>query len=222
MNYSTPDFPVRHYLPELAQTHVHWASDAIQPSHPLVTFLRNRLFTSGGHRIGASASASVLADTKLFQTFKVQVLKQLSLPFGKHKLHPCYLECGPQTSGISYTWEQRRTFQTGRWQAAGATMPAIYMAACLGCQGFPGGLDGKQSSCSMEELGLIPGWERSLEEGMATHSRTLAWRIPWTEEPGRLHWGLRIEHNWVTKYSTAWAPCTKTSRSPRPPRNLKS
>jgi len=35
MNYSTPGFPVIHYLPELAQTHVHRVSDAIQPSHPL-------------------------------------------------------------------------------------------------------------------------------------------------------------------------------------------
>ena len=28
------------------------------------------------------------------------------------------------------------------------------------------------------------GWEEPLEEGMATHSTILAWRIPWTEEPG--------------------------------------
>jgi len=33
---STPDFPVLHYLPESAQTHVHWASDTFQPSHPLL------------------------------------------------------------------------------------------------------------------------------------------------------------------------------------------
>ena len=30
------------------------------------------------------------------------------------------------------------------------------------------------------------GWEDPLEEGMATHSSILAWRIPWTEEPGEL------------------------------------
>ena len=39
MDYSTPGFPVLHYLPEFAQTHVHWVSDAIQPSipcHPLL------------------------------------------------------------------------------------------------------------------------------------------------------------------------------------------
>ena len=35
MDYSTPDFHVLHYLPEFAQTHVHWVSDAIQPFHPL-------------------------------------------------------------------------------------------------------------------------------------------------------------------------------------------
>ena len=31
------------------------------------------------------------------------------------------------------------------------------------------------------------GWEDPLEEGMATHFSLLAWRIPWTEQPGRLH-----------------------------------
>ena len=35
MDYSTPGFPVHHQLLELTQTHVHWVSDAIQPSHPL-------------------------------------------------------------------------------------------------------------------------------------------------------------------------------------------
>ena len=41
------------------------------------------------------------------------------------------------------------------------------------------------------------GWEDPLEEGMATYSSLLAWEIPWTEEPGRLHpMGLpRVEHD---------------------------
>ena len=34
-NHSTPSLPVHHQLPEFIQTHVHWVSDAIQPSHPL-------------------------------------------------------------------------------------------------------------------------------------------------------------------------------------------
>ena len=37
-----------------------------------------------------------------------------------------------------------------------------------------------------ETLVRFLGWEDPLEEGMATHSSILAWRIPWTEEPGRL------------------------------------
>ena len=31
------------------------------------------------------------------------------------------------------------------------------------------------------------GWEELLEKGVATHTSILAWRIPWTEEPGKLH-----------------------------------
>ena len=34
------------------------------------------------------------------------------------------------------------------------------------------------------------GWEDPLEEGKAAHSRILAWRIPWTEEPGAAHRGV--------------------------------
>ena len=39
MDCSTPGFPVLHCLPEFAQTHVHWVTDAIQPSHPLLPLL---------------------------------------------------------------------------------------------------------------------------------------------------------------------------------------
>ena len=38
----------------------------------------------------------------------------------------------------------------------------------------------------MGDLGSIPGLEDPLEEGMEIHSSILAWRIPWTEEPGGL------------------------------------
>ena len=42
------------------------------------------------------------------------------------------------------------------------------------------------------------GWEDPLEEGMATHSRILAWEIPWTEKPGRLQsiGSQRVRHDW--------------------------
>ena len=74
MDGSMLGFPVLHHLLELAQTHVHSASDAIQPSHPLSpsffpvfnfppasgSFRMSWFFASGGQSIGASVAASVL------------------------------------------------------------------------------------------------------------------------------------------------------------------
>ena len=55
---------------------------------------------------------------------------------------------------------------------------------------FSGGSDSKASACRAGDLGSIPGFslpgEDALEKEMATHSSILAWKIPRTEEPGRL------------------------------------
>ena len=50
------------------------------------------------------------------------------------------------------------------------------------------------------------GWADPLEESMATHTSTFAWRIPWTEDPGGLQsmGSQRVRHNWETKH-TAWS-----------------
>ena len=53
-------------------------------------------------------------------------------------------------------------------------------------KGYLGGSDGKASTWNAGDPASILGWEDSLEEGLATHPRILAWRIPWTEEPGGL------------------------------------
>ena len=48
-------------------------------------------------------------------------------------------------------------------------------------------LTGKESACNagdIGDLGLIPGSKDPMEKAMATYSSILAWRIPWTEEPG--------------------------------------
>ena len=72
MDCSMPSFSVLHHLPELAQTHVHWVGDAIQPSHPLLSpfsshllsfptsgsFGISQLFTLDGQIIGALFSIS--------------------------------------------------------------------------------------------------------------------------------------------------------------------
>ena len=52
------------------------------------------------------------------------------------------------------------------------------------------------------------GWEDSLEEGMATHSNILAWRIPWTEEPGQLQSIIvtRVGRDWSDwAWAQAWS-----------------
>ena len=71
MDCSMPEFPILHYLPEFAQTHVHWVGDAIQLSHPLSLSSPPALnlsqhqghFQRVGQSIGVSASASVLPMT---------------------------------------------------------------------------------------------------------------------------------------------------------------
>ena len=68
-----PGFPVLHHLLEFVKTHIHWVSDAIQPSHTLLptsppalnlfqqgSFPVSWLFTSGGQSIGVSTSTAVL------------------------------------------------------------------------------------------------------------------------------------------------------------------
>ena len=52
--------------------------------------------------------------------------------------------------------------------------------------GFPGGLDTKNLPTMRKTRVQSLRWEDPLEKGMATHSSFLAWRMPWTEEPGRL------------------------------------
>ena len=90
MDCGTPGFPVLHQLPELAQTHVHWVSDAIQPPHPVSPssslqsfpasgyFPVSQFFTSGGQSIKVSASASVI-PTNIQDLFPLGLTDWISL-----------------------------------------------------------------------------------------------------------------------------------------------
>ena len=66
---------------------------------------------------------------------------------------------------------------------------------------FPGGA--KEPACQHRRCKWCPGGEDPLEEGMATHSSILAWRIPWTEEPASVRVGSmgsqRVRHDWATE-----------------------
>ena len=73
---------------------------------------------------------------------------------------------------------------SGRWSPRGlpGSSSGIYLVVAPGWYGFPGGSDGRESTCNAGNL----GWEDPLEKGMAAHSSVLAWRVPWTQEPGGL------------------------------------
>ena len=79
------------------------------------------------------------------------------------------------------------------------SVPSISMH-CRDRFGLPQWLSGKETACNAGDTGdtdLILGSGSSLEEGMATHSSILAWRIPWTEDPGGLQSVelQRVRHN---------------------------
>ena len=76
---------------------------------------------------------------------------------------------------------------------------------------FPGGSVVKNLPATLEmpEMGVrSPGREDPLEEEMATHSSILAWKIPWTQEPGELHESEESMgwHNSQTQLSEHTAP----------------
>ena len=78
-----------------------------------------------------------------------------------------------------------------------------YMLTVIHQQVFPGGANGKEPACqcrTQEMLVWSLGQEDLLEKEMATHSNILAWKIPWTEEPGGLQstGSQRVGHNWAT------------------------
>ena len=72
-----------------------------------------------------------------------------------------------------------------------------YLAAFVLYLGFPGGASGK-NMLTMQQTQVMwvqsLGQKNPLEEGTTTHSSILAWRIPWTEEPGGLHEVTKKSH----------------------------
>ena len=75
---------------------------------------------------------------------------------------------------------------------------------------LPGVSDGKEFACNAGDA--FPGREYPLEKGMTTRFGILAWRIPWTEEPGELQCvgSQRVEHNPATCTFTFCDPQAQT------------
>ena len=83
----------------------------------------------------------------------------------------------------------------------------MYLGGSFTITGFPGGsgvknLPATQETQQEKQIRSL-GWEDALEQEMATHSSTLAWKIPWTEKPGRLQsiGSERLGHYWATEHT---------------------
>ena len=146
-------------LPELAQTHVHWVSDATQPSHPLLppsqffpasgSFPMSQLFASGGQSIGGSASASVLPMNI-----------QSWFPLGLSSLIPLLSKGLSRVFSSTTVWKHE-FFRTQLSKS------------------FPCGSADKESACNVGDLGSNPGLGRSPGEG-----KRLSTPVYW---PGEFH-----------------------------------
>ena len=136
MDCSTPGFPVHHQLLKLAQIHIHWVGDAIQPSYPLSSlfllpsifpsiriFSMSQFFASGGQSIGASASAPVL-PMNIQDLFPLRLTgwtslqsKGLSRVFSntivqKHQFLVFSSLYGPTLTSIHDYWKNHSVFNT--------------------------------------------------------------------------------------------------------------
>ena len=79
----------------------------------------------------------------------------------------------------------------------------VRVCVCLQCDSYCRHLNNMNElhgSTYMQILSLCTCFSSTWEKAMAPHSSTLSWKIPWTEEPGRLQpmGSLRVGHDWVT------------------------
>ena len=97
-------------------------------------------------------------------------------------------------------WKQWQTLFSWAPKSLWMVTAAMKLKDAYSLEGFPSGSDGKASVCIAGDPGSSLGWEDPLEKEMAAHSSILAWKIPWTVEPGRLPsmGSQRVGHDWVT------------------------
>ena len=104
------------------------------------------------------------------------------------------------THSSTVAWKTPRTEKPGRLHSMGSQRVGHDWVTSLTCplMGFPRGSAVKNLPAMQNTQVRSLGQEDLLEEGMATHSCIVAWRIPWTEEPGGLQsmGSQRVGHNW--------------------------
>ena len=172
--------PVFHHLPELAQTHVHWVSDVIQPSHPLLS-PSPPAFNLSQHQglfkwVSPSQQLAKVLEFKLqhqsFQlfsgliSFRIDWFDLLAVQGTLKSLLQHHSSKASILQRLAFFMVQL----SHPYMTIGKTM--AQMVQCL--------------PAMRETQVWSRGREDPLEKEMVTHSSTLAWKIPQMEEPGRL------------------------------------
>ena len=161
-----------------------------------------------------AASFSFILKAEVPLVFRVETPKQVSIssPALRYKA-PDYMNTGPFTLPVAILNHELPSAldlqqavaappvnnRGHRGIAGGMEMLLFQRKPWLGGKwwGFPGGSEVKSLPAMQENCVRSLGWEDPLEKGKTTHSSILAWRIPWTEEPGGLQFtgSQRVRHN---------------------------
>ena len=183
MDCSTPVFPVLHHHLELAQTHVHWVSGPIQPSHSLLSVSPPALNLSQHHTVFQRAhSLYQVAKVLQFQHQSFQWIFRVNFLYddwfdllavqGTLKSFPQHhiLKASILWCSAFFIFQLSHPYKT-----TGAWIIDLLKFLVLACRsvkkwGFPSGSAGKESTCNVGDLGLIPGLGRSPGEGSGSHS----------------------------------------------------
>ena len=189
MDWSMPGFPVLHHLPEFVQTQVHWVSEAIQPSHPWY-FVWARLVSClrPFHGFPVEKVTTVISETRpasLISGTALLVLFSLVMVF------PRTLACSLTLClrFLLFFWLRFMLLKLQFWG------PSVSLGSLLERQNSSRTPRSQVIRMCSDCLGST---DLEMKEGTAAHSSILAWRIPWTEEPGGLQsmGSHRVGHDW--------------------------
>ena len=174
----------------------------------LRSFPVNWFFTSGGQSIEVSASDESFQWIFRLISFRNDWLNLLAVQGTLKSLlqHHSSKASIPQRSAF-FTVQFSHPYVTTGKTIALTRRTLVCSNAC------PWWLRHKDCTCNAGDQVQALGWEDPLEKVMATHSSILAWRIPWTEEPGGLESiGLqRVRYDWETERSCTHAQCEDPS-----------
>ena len=196
MDCSTPGFPVHHHLLELTQTHVHWISDAIQPSHPVSSPSPPTFNLSQHQGLFKWVSSSYQVAKVLDFSFSISPSSEYS-----------------ELISLRMDWLDllavQGTFKSLLQHYSSKASILGHSAFLLVQLSHPYMTTGKTIALNRQ---TFVGKVMSLLFNMLSrlvireHSSVLAWRIPGMAEPGGLisMGSLRVEHDW-SELAAGWS-----------------